>query len=1224
MKRLLFLIISSMFLISASQEYNNETKKELDTNVIVTLKEYEDISKKEVRNYFYSYLVNEIGYNYRKIDTFSNISNIVTIKINSSDISTIKNIPLVDSCYKEIEYTLNDYSSSDPNYNYLVSNEVPSNYSSLDMNVDSSYKGENTLVAVLDTSLYIDHDSFKEINNNDIRYSKNDVEDIFSKNNFNASSYNYVNNKVIYAYDYVSNDTNVISKQTHGSHVSSIITSNGRYKGIAPSSQLAFFKVFNNYGGGCTTSIYLKALEDAYLLDVDAINMSFGNVLDYDEDITDYAVYNCINKLNNEGINVFVASGNDGKNYYNNSVYKFNSLSNYETTSGSNLSTCYNTNSIGSYSSKSDLDNIYFTDGINSYEINDRNISKVSLDSDYQISSQILSKEYRFNDFLNQSIEFIKIPNKGKEEDYLNIDLSNKIALVERGEIPFYEKIDNALKNNAKGLIIYSTSSDTSQLPFFSYKLQDSDLNKGYPTLTINGEKYYDYTKINIPVGIISYVDAKTLLENGNNKITFYKEKISSFSSQGGDPYLNIGLDLLGPGDNIYGAYVYGNYYSESKKNYSDSTYLSNAYAYMSGTSMATPNVVGAYLSYLSSVDSLKESRKEARIYSLNKIKSNTTLLKDENNNSYYSPRYQGNGLVNISKSLKSNSYLTYNNKSKIELKNNDDIKNGILNFNINFNSLNNLSKNYEIKVTIEANKIIEHKAFNSKVNSNENIILETYSFKENLKNGDSISIYKELNETSKEYLSQFENGTYLEGYVELISEDESLSIPFLGYYGINYELIKPYEDFDFEKKDNSNITYESDIMNKYVSTSLNKDINDIYTGSRILMGEDTNNGFEDYFTYYKRNIATFDMSFSSKINNYYDPKIIINPISNKYSIYIENTSKTRGLTIQLYMLKSIKEGRIYIDNKLQEDSLIQNFVDIHNYGNTNELYRSYPINSSSFNSSYVYHHTIGYIAYNPKLDKTSIYSTGLHKLEFVFYTYNNTKLVYEYELYINETYVSKIEIYDITLKNNLFTIYVSDYSSKIKSLLVNDKEEISSLISLNNNKYSYSLNINELKEDTYIEFINDSDLKVSLKLFINLDILYLYGNNVSKDTSISKEEITTLDNNYLETIYYINNLNNENNINLNLGLINVNENKDNFYEYSLNDSNLISLNKNNDLYSLKLNSNKLFKYSKLDNNKEDNKLDLSTLLVTILIIVISILIILGIIGIIIYFKNKK
>ena len=162
MKKTLFILLfSSMFMLGATREYNGETKKELDTTVVVSLKEDTRYSKETIQDYFYNNLTYSIGFNYRKIDSFTKLTNVVTIKINSSDLSKVKELPYVTSAYKEIEYTAYDYSIDDPDYNQYSMTTVPSNYSSIDMNKGSSGEGKNTLVAILDTSLNYYHEAFK-------------------------------------------------------------------------------------------------------------------------------------------------------------------------------------------------------------------------------------------------------------------------------------------------------------------------------------------------------------------------------------------------------------------------------------------------------------------------------------------------------------------------------------------------------------------------------------------------------------------------------------------------------------------------------------------------------------------------------------------------------------------------------------------------------------------------------------------------------------------------------------------------------------------------------------------------------------------------------------------------------------------------------------------------------------------------------------------------------
>lgn len=47
----------------------------------------------------------------------------------------------------------------------------------------------------------------------------------------------------------------------------------------------------------------------------------------------------------------------------------------------------------------------------------------------------------------------------GKTGDFKNVDVKGKIALIQRGEITYAEKVDNATANGAKGVIIYNNTS---------------------------------------------------------------------------------------------------------------------------------------------------------------------------------------------------------------------------------------------------------------------------------------------------------------------------------------------------------------------------------------------------------------------------------------------------------------------------------------------------------------------------------------------------------------------------------------------------------------------------------------------------------------------------------------------------------------------------------------------------------------------------------------------
>ena len=44
----------------------------------------------------------------------------------------------------------------------------------------------------------------------------------------------------------------------------------------------------------------------------------------------------------------------------------------------------------------------------------------------------------------------------GKEDDFKDLDLTGKLALIQRGEIPFSEKIANAFHHGAAGALVYN------------------------------------------------------------------------------------------------------------------------------------------------------------------------------------------------------------------------------------------------------------------------------------------------------------------------------------------------------------------------------------------------------------------------------------------------------------------------------------------------------------------------------------------------------------------------------------------------------------------------------------------------------------------------------------------------------------------------------------------------------------------------------------------------
>ena len=142
----------------------------------------------------------------------------------------------------------------------------------------------------------------------------------------------YISAKIPFAFDYAGKDAQVApgskweaENLEHGTHVAGIaagyaVDGEGAvtFSGVAPDAQVIPMKVFDDSGTGAATTTILAALEDAYRLGVDAVNLSLGSYGGFtvDEDALINDVYN---KLDDAGIMVITAVGNETSSSYMNS-----------------------------------------------------------------------------------------------------------------------------------------------------------------------------------------------------------------------------------------------------------------------------------------------------------------------------------------------------------------------------------------------------------------------------------------------------------------------------------------------------------------------------------------------------------------------------------------------------------------------------------------------------------------------------------------------------------------------------------------------------------------------------------------------------------------------------------------------------------------------------------------------------------------------------------------
>ena len=203
----------------------------------------------------------------------------------------------------------------------------------------NQFTGKGMTIAVLDTGLDTAHPAFANAPA-DAKFTKDYVSGVLQAADLNAEALMpgvtaddvYLSAKTPFAFDYAGKDAQVApgnkwdaANLEHGTHVAGIsagyaVDGEGAvtFSGVAPDAQVIPMKVFDDSGTGAATITILAALEDACRLGADAVNLSLGSYGGFtvDEDALINDVYN---KLDDAGIMVITAAGNETSSSYMNS-----------------------------------------------------------------------------------------------------------------------------------------------------------------------------------------------------------------------------------------------------------------------------------------------------------------------------------------------------------------------------------------------------------------------------------------------------------------------------------------------------------------------------------------------------------------------------------------------------------------------------------------------------------------------------------------------------------------------------------------------------------------------------------------------------------------------------------------------------------------------------------------------------------------------------------------
>lgn len=755
--------------------------------------------------------------------------------------------------------------------------ETETIYNVSNFNNTMEFDGEGMLIAIIYTGLDYTHEAFltdpscPALNKDTIdtfiaSTCANSLATNAKKDPLTADSV-YINAKIPFAYDYANNDTDVMPKTAsngyHGTHVAGIAAGNSAtFRGVAPNAQIAAMKVFTDSASSATTSTILATLCDAVIIDADVINLSLGSVagLSYAADELTNQIYQAIEDAN---ILVAASAGNS-----------------YNTAMGSNAGDFPVTENpdYGIVSSPSTYEGVISVASANSHIIEETYLKSDELSFTYISAYNSLTKTtYNIFDFINAgTYELVNIENYGSADAYENTDVKGKIVITQRGGgLSFEEKELAAYNAGAAGIIIY-------------------DNVTGYGINMVVAPE-----NMKIACVYVSKEAGEALINQ--KTVTFSEEFIkstpsmSTFSSWGPTPELQIKPEITGIGGSVYSAYTNG------------------GYAYASGTSMASPYVAGILALVKQSIQANYPSLTDEEIYNAvyQRVMSTADILTDLNGN-YYPVRQQGAGLINAVSAIESEAYIYVQNSSKTKIELGDDKEcRGIYNLTFRVMNLSASPITYFVDPIVLADevssdgytltqmgKVLEGAAYTVRVA--EGGSADGYYITVDAQGYAVVTVRIELSEKDKAYITDnFEYGTYVEGWVILRPSDAekcTLSIPYLTFFGDWTSL--PILDSDIYNLDDTLTTgtflYAYNYFYYFVPGSYTFSLPDGYEKPEADMDKAALS-FDSYFEY--KNYESTAAIFLGTRRNITGATIEIrNAISGEvYAIYESNTGISKS-----------------------------------------------------------------------------------------------------------------------------------------------------------------------------------------------------------------------------------------------------------------------------------------------------------------------------------------
>jgi len=620
---------------------------------------------------------------------------------------------------------------------------------------NAGYNGKGMVVGIIDTGIDSTHPDMKLTDTSKEKLSQSKVNALIKSASLKGKFYT---DKVPYGYNYADKNAEIRDlgpdASMHGMHVAGTVGANGDeskngIKGIAPEAQLLALKVFGNDPAMPSTfgDIYIKAIDDGIILGADVMNMSLGSPAGFVD--SNSLEQQAIDRAVNNGVLMSISAGNNAQQGDGSTTNPYATNPDIGMVGDPGLST----NSIAVASIEND---------------------KITLDQmTIKIGNETLPIAYKTQESPNP----VEVFGKTAEKDLVYVGDGSKAQYTGK---------------NVKGKVVFVVRTATN--PNYS-EIQKEAEAQGAASVIIRGHASHgDYVSMalsspTIPLVSISQSDGNTIeaklkAASGTGKVTFTGQKttvansaagtMSTFSSWGVTPELDLKPEITAPGGQIY------------------STLNDGKYGVMSGTSMAAPHVSGGSALVLQRVHELFPDLK-----GIDLVKRAKTMLMNTakvvpnpaNNNIPYSPRLQGAGLMQLYSAVTTPVYVVNKgtNDAKVELKEIDKDK-----FTMTVTATNFSDKDvtYNVNASALTDAVTGSRlALKDQVISNAKVTVD--SPKVNILAGRSVDITVQIDLTNAkaDLEKAMPNGYFVEGFITLTSDDQNnplpnISVPYVGFKG--------------------------------------------------------------------------------------------------------------------------------------------------------------------------------------------------------------------------------------------------------------------------------------------------------------------------------------------------------------------------------------------------------------------------------------------------------